>query len=796
MGYTAKLYHEVLRVTFWKAKDTKWIIFMAAFVITMISMLFAVGESIETSFLEAIHNTSRYDVNIGDLGYVEASGYIADFQKEDLVSYAALTTDNFVLSVPDSYFYVNCIGIEGDYEEIYQFEICEGNYPRNAEEIVLDRKFNQIFGQQYQIGDEVAFEMYSPAAEQYQTISYRISGFFEVSHSGEYDLYGFVNMDGGNRAFHQMAEEVDYNMLMKAKEDTSDAVEQLVQNLDNRVDQTPIINLLRYEMLLEKESDTNSFIVGFKGLGIFIVIVSVALLFNMFQVATVNKIQQLGILRSIGMNKKQLVKAMIMNLCLYLLSSMLLGFVMFMAAEKIFGKLLMHLFMDSFTQSLQYVDVQWHFNIFAFIGCALLIFVIMAVVYGSIIVKVMRLTPLEAVYYRDETVGKVGRKTYSKRKESFTAFVGKRNLSRNRLRTMYTGFTLGIMSVLFVSIMTILGNVDFYDIDAMRKSKMYDYEFYEDMLVSSIDNKIIGEIADLESVDNVCGARRVVYEFFQEEAAVVNSDTVVETRVYGEEVYTRICEENDIEYSLLPDKPMFFLLSDEEVMTDSVSLYDKDHRLYEIKIDAVIARDNYCGAKPVGKAICLIMNEAAAQVLLGEYNYNVLLVNANQKVQCRSEVCALLKNQGISVYYEDLKMNTEDARAQLQSIVYIAGYLLVCFGVMVVANIICNININVNLRTQEYGMLLAIGMNRRQVVQLMIYEIMYVMEKALLLATPFALIISAFFISGLGQEINIIKMLIISCVSSLFLYAVTYGISYVKGSQKFRKNIMQLMWDR
>ncbi len=786
------MYFKMLKVVFWKAKDTKWIIIMAAFVLATISVLFAVGESVESSFLEAVHSSSRYDMNIMDMEYEEATGYINSLQKEKMLSYSAITTEDFVLSVPDSYFYVSCIGIEGDYEEIYQLDIVEGGYPQNANEIVIDYKINQIFEQKYQIGDEVSFEIYSPSEKGYKTISYRISGFFYVSHSGEYDLYGFVSIEGGDKALSCGDEKKVYNILLKAKEDTKSSIEGLAERLASFGCEKIIINMARYEMLTEKESDSNGFIVAFKGLAIFVGFVSFALLFNMFHVTTVNKIQQIGVLRSIGMNKYQLAKVMLLSLLLYMMFSAVLGFVLFAVIERVFGNMLIKLFLDSFTRDLQYISVQWHFNTKAFMGCMMLILFIMLAAYANIMMKVMRLTPLQAVHYKGErSAGHVVGKRIGK-KEKFISFLGRRNLSRNRLQTMYTAFTLGVMSVLFVTLMSIMGNVDLYDIDAMRKSNLYDYEFYEDVLVASIDEKMVNEIAALDTVEDICVARRSVYEFFQEEGAQVNSDTVVETRVYGEEVFERICKENNVKYT---GEATYLLLSSDISPQNTCLLYDRDKKAHKIIIDANIEKDNYCETRPLGNAICLIMNEQAALELLGEYDYNVLLVNAEEKEECLKEVEEIFAKKNIKVYFDDLKVDTEDAREQLRSIVFIATYVLFCFVVMVVANIICNISINVNIRTKEYGILLAMGMNRKQIIRLMIYEIMYIMEKVLVFSAPCGILISTFFVSGLGQEIKILKLLIITVVSSLFLYLITYGICYLKGNRRFNDSILHLVWD-
>ena len=59
-----KLYRNLLKALFWKAKDTKWIVLTASIIMMIISILFAVGDSVELSVFEASTNSSQYDLII------------------------------------------------------------------------------------------------------------------------------------------------------------------------------------------------------------------------------------------------------------------------------------------------------------------------------------------------------------------------------------------------------------------------------------------------------------------------------------------------------------------------------------------------------------------------------------------------------------------------------------------------------------------------------------------------------------------------------------------------------------
>ncbi len=786
-----KLYRNLLKALFWKAKDTKWIVLTASIIMMIISILFAVGDSVELSVFEASTNSSQYDLIISDLGYEVARNQLDELKEAGLISNGAVSSENIVLEIPDSNFVVNCIGLEGDYESIYGFVISEGDYPLKENEIVLEEKFKQISDVDYHIGDEVIFKVYSDETGSYQMIPFNISGFFNISTGGVYDLYGFVNTEGSIRILETLGRDSCGMLMLKAPKNTLESFEELLDNLSFCDTAQIHPNMNRYEMLLEMENGLSGAGWVFKLLGLFIGVVSIALLYNLFQVSTVSKIRQLGALRSVGMDRKQLGLSLFFNLCMYFVCSVALGFAFFLVAERAYGSLLLHAFTDSYLDGFKSVNIEWHFNISAFLTCAVLIVLIMGMVYLSILVRVMKLSPLQGMNYKETITNSKFNNAVQKKKKPIE-YIGKRNLCRNRVRTLYTGFTIAVMSILFISVITIGLNVNLFDVNALRKGNLFDFEYYEDVNVATIDKDTLELIGSLPSVETVSPARRVVYELFFDEDAVIDSDFVVETRVYDDEIFGRILKENNLDVSI-QGNPVYLLLGDYE-QCESVTLYDADRVEHEIPITSVIKYENYCEHTMDSEhSLCIIMNEEAAEELFGSIRYNALMIKASDKNSCQSDVTKILNSLGITMYCNDLKGYMEVARRQLQSIVYIAIYVMACISVMVLANIICNININGDLRKSEYGILLAMGLNRKQIVNLMVYENLYMTRKALIISLPVSCCVSLFFISGLGQDINVLKLIFSMMAGSLLIYFITYAVCVIRGNLVFRQNIVGLI---
>ncbi|MDE6750037.1 MAG: FtsX-like permease family protein, partial [Lachnospiraceae bacterium] len=123
----------------------------------------------------------------------------------------------------------------------------------------------------------------------------------------------------------------------------------------------------------------------------------------------------------------------------------------------------------------------------------------------------------------------------------------------------------------------------------------------------------------------------------------------------------------------------------------------------------------------------------------------------------------------------------------------VAIYLMICICAMTITNIICNINVNVQLRKREYGILIALGMTRKRVIRLIISEIAIVAEYMILLAMPCALVVALFFITGAGQEINIVRILTSAVIGGAMLYGFTYIFCFFKGNHVFDKNVPVLL---
>lgn len=788
-----KLYEKLLKITFFKAKDTKWIICVASFVIAMVSMLLTSANSIKESYLQAVNQMPQYDFVLENLNSEEKQMYVnRDFwggTTEDITC----STNVFELDIPDSTFYFSVTGLTGNFEEVYSIDLQEGRYPEDEKEIVVDSKFIENSGGRYKIGDEIVLSIFSMEGKEYSNISYKIVGVFGAKTSAGAEVYAFCTLEGAERALNEGNIDTSYRVMVTAAGEKQEMVEKALACINEKDrEQLEIrINETKLEMTGEQEIDGGGVVKVFQVLGILIGVVSGALLFNMLQVASGNKIQQIGMLRCLGLGKKQLYKSYLLNLILYLLGAMSGGFLLAMLLEKTLGKILFQRFLKGFSLS-KYVELSFQPNLLSFVEAGSLVAIIFTIVYLVLLHKSLSCTPVEAVGYIGE--GQVNIKVKSKKmdKINVVAFVGQRNLLRNKARTFYTAFTYFVTALLILTLSMVLCSVDLYDIDALKKSNLFDYEFYDDSLQCSLSSEMIEDISKLDSVARVECSRRQVYELYQKEENVGSYNEIIETRVYGDDLLKLICEENGLIYQGYESEPYYLVLANDNAEKRQMVLYDNNKNKMEIQINGVIEQDNYCDYD--GGTITLLMNQAGAEALFqDDYCYNVLYIKAESKVDCVEQVKAYLEANQVEMVYSDLQQMTQDAKTQLGSIICVAIYLMICICAMTITNIICNINVNVQLRKREYGILIALGMTRKKVIRLIISEIAVISEYMIILALPCALVAALFFISGVGREINILKVIGAAGIGGGVLYSLTYLLCYIKGNRVFDRNVLRLL---
>lgn len=192
------------------------------------------------------------------------------------------------------------------------------------------------------------------------------------------------------------------------------------------------------------------------GISLIVILVSIVVIYNIFQVGIVQKIQEYGKIKALGATKKQLKRIIFRE-------GMFLAFIG-VPLGILFGTGLASIMFQQFTKNgLKIVTTSNLVQVSVLsIPVLLLIMFISFLTVWFALKKPMRvvaaISPVEAIRYQENTSSK---RTVRKGKKKISVLnMTISNLSANRRRTVSTILTMGLSCVLFVALSNVAGNID------------------------------------------------------------------------------------------------------------------------------------------------------------------------------------------------------------------------------------------------------------------------------------------------------------------------------------------------
>ena len=798
------LYNRILKDIFWKSRDTKWIIIMAAIIVAMISMISAVGGSIESSYYDAIYGESQpwaYKVLFEDRNGAEdyARGLREDYP--DFVT-SVITAAVLHLKTAVNDFDVQLCGSEGDNEMTYNFEFIEGEYPDEYYEILIEDRYREFISPECHIGDSITLK----TRDRFGNIvkyDFTICGFVHAKDALPNSMMGLLTVDRAEDIFHDLGEEIGYfvNVNTSDRMDPEYKIQSALQTFHEgyieRYGSSEAANeswnktvFLNREYIAIIYDATNALVKNreefecFKYLGAFIAIVSITLFFNLFRMTYPDKVRRMGMLRCIGLSRGQLVKALMLSTLLYLIFASALALGLYSTLESVFGQLLM----DNLLLGINYdFDMTWHFSPIIFASGLLFICIVISVVNLMIMIRIMRTSSVDAVkYHGEEKIRKINRELKG---HSIIRSIGRRNAMRGKARAFYTSFTVFVLVLLICTVSSIAVCTDVFDNAALRKYNLYDLEFYNDYDGEYISAEDVEEIKNFDSVTGVKCCRRSVDDVH----ADAEGNVYVMTRIYDDEMFLDVCRDNDIDVGEVSEYPLYLqVLNSENMPLKEAVIYTEGVKEISIPILASVTLDPYTEDTLGGEAdLTLIMNEAAGKELLGEYGYNTLYVVTSDKRDALDMIRSYLEAIEVNLYYSDLKDKKSEILLQAKGVTYSLIYVAACVGFMAVINILCNVSINISMRLHEYGIMRAMGMDRKNIVKLIVTEVVLITRIAVLVGIILSIPLTCL-VTKLVGKINKLNVTLVAIASGAAVYAVNYLICYLKGNHEFSKNIVML----
>ncbi len=530
-------------------------------------------------------------------------------------------------------------------------------------------------------------------------------------------------------------------------------------------------DLLRWEGVgLSGSNQTMLYTVAAVVIGI-IIVTSIFVIRNSFNISITEKTKQYGMLASIGATSKQIKKNVLYEGFILGIIGIPIGILCGILAVFILCQIV-NILMPDFIQGVKFV--------FSVPLLPILLSVVLAglTIYLSVISAARRsskISPIEAIRNNNEI--KINPKKLKTPKIIGKLFgiggeIAYKNLKRSRKKYRTTVISLVVSVAVFISLSSLL-NYGFNLTGMYYKDLAYNIQttVYPAATDTNITNNDIAstyaEILDMANIEDYSLQRRVQLNidgknymtdmgfsdyFGGNKTSYTDDDTVyVELVALGDEEYQRFVSSigGDInDYAsggiLIDDNTMYI---DEHYEHFNIYNVDPGDTITgtlengpEYSLNIVARADT----RPMGlenlysSSGYIIISDSMMDNL--DYSYSSLFINSSDTTKLESEITDYLENTDYEYYLYNVEEEVNAQRSMLLLIsIFLYGFIIV-ISLIGITNIFNTITTNMNLRSREFAMLKSIGMTKREFNRMIRLESLFYGTKSLIIGIPLGII--------------------------------------------------------
>lgn len=361
--------------------------------------------------------------------------------------------------------------------------LTEGKFPQLENEITGPVEFFQQLGNQNpEIGDRIQLESRIDNDHKYEMQEFVIAGFTKIKDEAkEKAVYAaFISEAYYKNVIPEGQESYTvYFNLVDGYDITASNSKEVMQELAKSCDIDPQLAEANYSYLLWSKNPGMDIIAG----GIFICCVviffSILVIYNIFQVGLVQKVQEYGKIKALGATKRQMKRVILREGMSLTVFGIPVGLCLGYLITVVFYAWVGQYNNDQTIEGYQKVGV---FSLPIFV---LVVFLVILTVYLALrkpMKVVAKISPVQAIRFQDSKSATKGIRK-GKLQLSVTEMT-LANMKGNRKRTIMTIATLGLSCVLFVVLSNIIGN---FDIDYETRKHVEYGQFYIDVKYSLSD---------------------------------------------------------------------------------------------------------------------------------------------------------------------------------------------------------------------------------------------------------------------------------------------------------------------
>lgn len=623
-----------------------------------------------------------------------------------------------------------------------QLEWIEGTLPVLEDEMVMDDLALEKLGLEPTLNQLITLTYDDRSSKEPITMEFKLVGITKANERAQVrKKYTALISEAYMTSTRDMAEE-DFNAMITLKNTTHDSAN-IIEELFEQVatDQgIPNYQMLFNEDYVNSLKPDETVVMSVVMIGLIIVLSSILVIYNIFYLSVVTKVQEFGKLRAIGATKKQ-IRGIILKEGL-LLSA--IGIPLGLLAGSTISYLLVH-----YALMIEGGAIAWWMLILvAFISLGTVLLSIakpMKVASNVSIIEAVRYTGQEAstqstrVGYTSLTIPRLV----------------KANLGRNKKRTVMTILSLSLSGMIFIVVASVLSSLNAEDM--ARTHFPYDIRL-------SLTNYTFGDVESPETEINQLQLNNPINESLIEEIKEMEGvEELVFTHSLKVELkdYETTYQFHDLQSVTEPDlEELNFYLQEGEIDLEALKSGDEIIILYPdlakeigVKVGDDIVLKLYDGNQIIEHSfkIQAITSGSGTFALHKEAFNNLVSVNTLDSVGIYTKsskhetISSMMKS--IADEFEHLEQTVIDTEIELYETVLrtmkvVIYCLVLVVGMIGFINLINTMITSVITRKKELGMLQAIGLTDRQLIRLLNLESLFY--------TTITLISTIFIGGGLG----------------------------------------------
>ncbi|MFA5407560.1 MAG: FtsX-like permease family protein [Bacilli bacterium] len=743
---------------------------------------------------EGNYHATFFDVTDDQAKYIENDSYIKTSMRSTDLGYAYLEG-----STNEGKPYLFVTAFDGDKLSNMPLTIIDGRLPKNSSELVISNHIETNGGVKYNVGDTITLNIgnrYLDGAILSQTDAYTLledgssSEALKIQFSKTYMIVGLIDRPSfenysapGYTVITYLDEGVsasiyDISVITNSPKNIYEKIEKMASKDPLNLDLDNIEyhgSLLRWYGVTDNDN-ANSVLYGFAGILIVVIMIaSIIVIYNSFNISIVERKKQFGILASIGTTSKQIRKMVYKEGLLLSLIGIPLGIISSIIGIGITLAVVnnLNIFSGYYQSRLTLTVSMWS--------------ILVTIVFGGLTIflsslipafKASKASPIDAIRLSSDIKIK-GKKLrtpkWINRLFGVEGQLALKNMKRSRKKYRSTIISLFVSIVLF---MTVNAFADYSFRSTLKVYKDYNFDI---VINSNTDDEesidkyetFLKEVSKLEDVDrySIANSAYLSIPFDEDEINPKALDDLkdyydVDTQKYiigislsvlGDdefERYTNEINQNSDNYKqvsnpkiILMDKTNFYSLNEgkyyEVKLTDlqkgdKISFVEDDNLSMSVGTITSLYPTGFAESDSyVGGLIGFISNDvydSLDESLID--GYSEMYIKSSNPTSLLSSIENLGKEKQVDVSVSNISEIIDTLNNMVLAIsIFLYGFIILV-SLITITNVINTITTSIYLRRREFAMLKAVGMTDKDFNKMIRFESLFYGLKSLLFGLP------------------------------------------------------------